>query len=316
MSQATDDIEVLSTALNWLASGEQVFLVTVLKTWGSSPRPPGSLMVMNLSGKYAGSVSGGCIEQQLIERLQTHQLLESYPGFINYGVDALQASQQGLPCGGQMLLFVEQFTDALAIEQLLTEVRQGKLVARKVDTSTGSVELFTGKAGQEIRQIPSAVIKTFGPAWRLFIIGNGQIASQLARMALQLDFRVVICDPRDSYENREHIEQIEYIKTMPDDAIKQMANIKRTAVLALAHDPRQDDLGLTAALESDAFYIGALGSRKSASSRLERLASLGYSDHQLKRIHGPVGLEIGSKKPAEIALSILAHITAVKNGIS
>jgi len=315
MSTVTDDIEVLSTALNWLATGEQVVLMTVLKTWGSSPRPPGSLMVMNLSGKYAGSISGGCIEQQLIERLQNHQLVESYPAFIDYGVDAQQASQLGLPCGGQLLLFVEQLTDSLSIEKILTEIRQGKLVARKVNTTTGAVELFTGKAGQEIKQTQSAVIKTLGPAWQIFIIGNGQIASQLARMALQLDYRVVICDPRDSYENQEHVEQIEYIKTMPDDAIKQIANIKRTAVLALAHDPRQDDLGLTAALESDAFYIGALGSRKSASSRLKRLASLDYSDDQLKRIHGPVGLDIGSKKPAEVALSILAHITAVKNGI-
>ena len=315
MSQATDDIEVLSAALNWLSSGEQVVLVTVLKTWGSSPRPPGSLMVMNLSGKYAGSVSGGCIEQQLIERLETHQLVESYPEFIHYGVDAKQAAQQGLPCGGQMLLFVEQLADALPIEQLLSEIRQGKLVARKVATDTGAVESLPGKPGQEILQTQSAVIKTFGPAWQVFIIGNGQIASQLARMALQLDYRVVICDPRDSYENQEQFDQIEYLDKMPDDAIRQIANIKRTAVLALAHDPRQDDLGLTAALESEAFYIGALGSMKSASSRLERLASLGYSDDQLKRIHGPVGLDIGSKKPAEIALSILAHITAVKNGI-
>ena len=315
MSQVTDDIEVLSAALNWLATGESVVMVTVLKTWGSSPRPPGSLMVMNLSGNYAGSVSGGCIEQQLIKRLQTHQLVESYPEFINYGVDAQQATQQGLPCGGQMLLFVEQLTDAYSIEQLLTEIRQGRLVARKVDITTGAVELFAGKAGQEMQQTPSAVIKTFGPAWQLFIIGNGQIATQLACMALQLDYGVVICDPRDNYKNQEHAEQIEFIKTMPDDAIKQIAHIKRTAILALAHDPRQDDLGLTAALESDAFYIGALGSRKSANSRLQRLASLGYSEDQLKRIHGPVGLDIGSKKPAEIALSILAHITAVKNGI-
>lgn len=318
MSQATDDIEVLNAALNWLATGEQVVMVTVLKTWGSSPRPPGSLMVMNLSGKYAGSVSGGCIERQLIERLQTHQLVESYPELIHYGVDAQQATQQGLPCGGQMRLFVEQLTDAHPIEQLLTEIRQGRLVAREVDITTGAVELFPGKAGREMQQTQSAVIKTFGPAWQLFIIGDGQIATQLARMALQLGYSIVICDPRDSYESQENQEivgQIEYIKTMPDDAIKQIANIKRTAVLALAHDPRQDDLGLTAALESDAFYIGALGSRKSASSRLQRLASLGYSDDQLNRIHGPVGLDIGSKKPAEIALSILAHITAVKNGI-
>jgi len=214
-----------------------------------------------------------------------------------------------------MLLFVEQLTDASTIEQLLSEIRQGRLVARKVDTTTGAVELVSGKAGQEMQQNQSAVIKTFGPAWQLFIIGNGQIATQLARMALQLDYRVVICDPRDSYENQEYVQQIEYIKMMPDDAIRQIANIKRTAVLALAHDPRQDDLGLTAALESDAFYIGALGSRKSASSRQLRLASLGYSEEQLKTIHGPVGLDIGSKKPAEIALSILAHVTAVKNGI-
>jgi len=315
MSQATDDIEVLSTALNWLKSGEQAVLVTVLKTWGSSPRPPGSLMVMNLSGKYAGSISGGCVEQQLIERLQADQLVEAYPAFINYGVDAQQASQLGLPCGGQLLLLIEQLTDELSIEKILTDLSQGKLVTRKVDTNSGTVDLLTGKVGKDIQQAESAVVKTFGPSWQLFIIGNGQIATQLARMALLLDYRVVICDPRNNYENHDPVEHVDYIKTIPDDAINQIGNLQRTAVVALAHDPRQDDLGLIAALESNAFYIGALGSKNSASNRLKRLASLGYINDQLKRIHGPVGLDIGSKKPAEIALSILAHVTAVKNGI-
>ena len=222
----------------------------------------------------------------------------------------------GLPCGGQLLLLIEQLSDQRSIEKLLAEISQGKLIARKVDTNTGAVELLNGKADLELQQTDGEVIKTFGPAWQLFIIGNGQIALQLARMALQLDYRVVICDPRDNFENYDVIDNVDFIKAMPDDAINQIGNLQRTAILALAHDPRQDDLGLTAALESDAFYIGALGSKRSASSRLQRLESLGYSDAQLKRIHGPVGLDIGSKKPAEIALSILAHITAIKNAKS
>ena len=316
MNHQSDDVEVLRTALNWLQAGEQVALVTVVRTWGSSPRPPGSLMAMTLAGKYVGSVSGGCVEEELIRRFRDSSLASSFPTFIDFGVDSQQASRMGLPCGGQLKVLVEALTDTASIQQLLMQLEQGELIARKVDIHSGQVELFAVEADQELMLSESAVTKNFGPAWQLLIVGNGQIASHLASMALQLDYRVVICDPRDSFEPLENIAHVHYSRQMPDDAVSQAAHIKRTAIVALAHDPRQDDLALTAAMESEAFYIGALGSRKSAGSRLERLRSLGYSEQQLERIHGPVGLDIGSKRPAEIAVSILAHITAVRNGIT
>ena len=315
MSSTTDDVEVLNTALSWLEAGIQIALVTVLKTWGSSPRPPGSLMVMNANGKYAGSVSGGCVEDELIRRFQSNRLAEHFPAFINYGVDVQQAGRLGLPCGGQLQLFIEEITDKNSLQTLLAEIEQGSLVARQVDIVSGKVTLLPGEPAQEIKQTDSSVVRTFGPAWQLFIVGNGQLASHLARMALQLNFHVVICDPRDVYQSAKPVANVHYSKQMPDDVINEIPNKKRTAIVALAHDPRQDDLALTAALESDAFYIGALGSKKSADSRLQRLKTLGYSEQQLKRIHGPVGLNIGSKRPAEIAVSILAQITATKNGI-
>ena len=316
MNHQSDDVEVLRAALNWLQAGEQVALVTVVRTWGSSPRPPGSLLAINLAGKYVGSVSGGCVEEELIRRFRDNKLTSRFPAFIDFGVDSQQAARMGLPCGGQLQVLVEALTDTASLQQLLLQLEQGELIARKLDIESGRVELLPGEAEQELILTESAVIKNFGPAWQLLIVGNGQIASHLASMALQLDYRVVICDPRDSYEPAQSITDVHYNQQMPDDAVNQTAHIKRTAIVALAHDPRQDDLALTAAMESEAFYIGALGSRRSASSRLQRLKSLGYSEQQLGRIHGPVGLDIGSKRPAEIAVSILAHITAVRNGIT
>jgi len=316
MNHSSDDVEVLTRVLSWLEAGQQVALVTVVQTWGSSPRPPGSLMAMNNTGKYVGSVSGGCVEEELIGRFQHKQFNTANPVLINYGVEPEHASQQGLPCGGQIKLLVEVLSDPASVHPLLKKLEQGELIARKVSTRSAEVELFPGQADKEIKHSETEVIKTFGPAWQLLIIGNGQIAGHLAKMALQLDYRVVVCDPRDVYEADEAIADVQYSKQMPDDAIAVMTNKKRLAVVALAHDPRQDDLALTAALESEAFYIGALGSKRSAMKRLERLQLLGYSSQKLERIHGPVGLDIGSKRPAEIALSILAHMSAVRNGMA
>lgn len=315
MNYQADDVEVLSTALKWLQAGEPVALVTVLRTWGSSPRPPGSLMAMNTNGNYTGSVSGGCVEEELISRYQSTALAGPAPTVVDFGVGRQEASRLGLPCGGRLEVLVETLNDPSSIQPLLTKLSQGELTARKVNMVSGQVELMSGKAGLDLQQSESTVIKTFGPTWRLFIVGNGQIANHLARMALQLDYLVVICDPRDQYIAQIPVEGVDYSQAMPDDAVKQITDKSRTAVVVLAHDPRQDDLALTAAIEAEFFFIGALGSRRSAQARETRLKTLGYSSKQLARIHGPAGLDIGSKRPAEIAISILAQMTAVRNGI-
>jgi xanthine dehydrogenase accessory factor len=308
-----DDLSVLKSALSWLQSGQQVALVTVIKTWGSSPRPPGSLMAMNQQGKYTGSVSGGCVEEELLERF-IEQQFTGRPQVIDFGVDVHQASQLGLPCGGQLSVLVEVLDDKITLKQLVDKLEVDKLVARRVELDSGKVELLPGEAEPEIKVSENYLVKTFGPAWHLLIVGNGQIATHLGSMARQLDYQVTICDPREVYAEDNPVMGVTYSKQMPDDAIQEFNTNKRLAIIALAHDPRQDDLAMTAALESQAFYIGALGSKLSAEKRRQRLQLMGYTLEQLEHIKGPVGLDIGSKRPAEIAVSILAHMIAVRNG--
>jgi xanthine dehydrogenase accessory factor len=315
MTQQADDIAVLSAAAAWLREGRRVALGMVLRTWGSSPRPPGSLLAMNDSGNYCGSLSGGCVEETLVARYADGDIAGPQPTRIDFGVDRQEASRMGLPCGGRLEVLVEELGDAQQTEALLERLARGELVARTLDCVTGRVSLQAGRDGPELAICDDRVTKTFGPAWQLLLIGDGQLARHLASMASQLDYRVTICDPRELYK-APMPDGIAMTDTMPDDAVRNISDQARTAIVTLAHDPKQDDLGLSAALESGAFYIGALGSRQSAQARNRRLESLGYSRADIARIHGPAGLSIGSKRPAEIALSILAQITAIRNGIT
>jgi len=326
MAEQADDIEVLSGALNWLRSGQRVALATVIRTWGSSPRPPGSLLAMNGSGQFVGSVSGGCVEDSLVARYRDGELAGSEssdaassslaPTMVDFGVNRQEATRMGLPCGGRLELLVEELTDPDSIDELLQRLRDGQLVTRRVDMNSGVVSLQPGDGGAEFQLSETALGKTFGPAWQLLLIGDGQLARHLASMALHLDYRVIICDPRDGFAPSSPLADVVYSRKMPDDAVRDLSDQARTAIITLSHDPRQDDLGLSAALDSQAFYIGALGSNRSAQARHKRLATLGYSPQQIERIHGPAGLYIGSKRPAEIALSILAQITSIRNGIA
>lgn len=270
---------------------------------------------MNQAGQFVGSVSGGCIEDVLVTRYRDGELAGPTPTMIDFGVDRQEATRSGLPCGGRLEVMVEEFCDITSITNLLARLNNGELVARQVNLANGQSTLLPGHAGADLQVSEIEVIKTFGPAWQLLIIGDGQLARHLASMSLQLDYRVVICDPRDSFSDPTPIESVIYSHEMPDDAVKKVTDQARTAIVALAHDPRQDDLALSEALESQAFYIGALGSNRSAQARLKRLKTLGYTEKQLARIHGPAGLYIGSKRPPEIALSILAQITAIRNNV-
>ncbi len=315
MTDQADDIEVLEGALAWLQSGHLVALATVIKTWGSSPRPPGSLLAMNDAGQFVGSVSGGCVEESLLARYCSGELAGPTPTMVDFGVNRQEASRMGLPCGGRLEVLIEQLSGPGSIASLLARLRDGALVARRVNLASGEVDLLQSDAGTEFQLSETAVVKTFGPVWQLLLIGDGQLARHLGSMALHLDYRVIICDPREGFAPLEPLADVQYNRLMPDDAVQGLSDQARTAIVTLAHDPRQDDLGLSAALESQAFYIGALGSTRSAQARRKRLASLGYSAQQIERIHGPAGLPIGSKRPAEIALSILAQITAIRNGI-
>ncbi|MEW8624777.1 MAG: XdhC family protein [Candidatus Thiodiazotropha sp.] len=312
---ASDDLEVIRTAADWLVEGVPVALVTVLKTWGSSPRPPGSLLAIHKAGHTVGSVSGGCVEETLVASHCKGELGEESPTLVDFGVEKVEAERLGLPCGGRLELMVELLNSADSLKPLLDRMGEGQLIARRVVLESGEVTLQSGGAGIEFEVNRNWVTKVYGPAWQLLLIGNGQIARHLARIAITLDYRVTICDPRAEFIDQNPLVGVHYSKRMPDDEVAGLKDVARTAVVTLAHDPRQDDLGLTAALERAVFYIGALGSRRTAKKRRERLTEIGHSADQIARIHAPAGLSIGSKRPAEIALSILAEITAVRNRV-
>ena len=315
LGQATEgaDAQVLTAALDWLRAGQRVALVTVLHTWGSAPRPPGSLLAMGSDGVLAGSVSGGCVEAELLGRFQAGELAEPMPTLVDFGVDSQEAGRLGLPCGGRLELLVEELPAPEPIEALLRRLDSGALVARRVCLNTGEVSLHQGEGRPELQVTPDDLIKVFGPGWHLVLIGDGQLARLLGSMALMLDYRVSVCDPRPAFADPRPVPGFRYSRLAPDDAARTLADQPRAALVTLAHDPRVDDLALMEALGSRAFYVGALGSRRSAAARRERLVQIGLSPGQIERLHGPAGLAIGSKRPAEIALSILAEITAVRN---
>jgi xanthine dehydrogenase accessory factor len=310
-----DDVAVVRAAIAWLEEKARVALVTVLHTWGSSPRPPGSMLVIHEDGRMVGSVSGGCIEETLLVRHRAGELGDDTPVLVDFGVERIEAERLGLPCGGRLELLVERPDSPSSLCDLLNLLAEGHLVSRRVAVATGEVSLQAVQGGVEFSVSDQAVVKVFGPAWQLLLIGDGQIARHLARMALSLNYRVTICDPRDEFVDPNPLSGVYYSKRMPDDEVKALLNAPRSAIVTLTHDPRQDDLGLSAALDSSAFYIGALGSVRSAQKRRKRLTEVGHDETQIARIHGPAGLAIGSKRPAEIALSILAEITAVRNRV-
>ena len=311
------DQDVLHTAYEWLKQGHDIVLVTVLKTWGSSPRPPGSLLVMRRDGVIAGSVSGGCVEEDLVQRYRDQQLSDSYPTRIDYGVKREDATRFGLPCGGRLELLVEQFdqvgNDSEQLNQLLDALQQQKLMARHVDLQTGKVSLQAAKVEQDFVYTNIYVRKIFGPQWNMLLIGAGHLSQYVSQMALMLGYRVIVCDPREEYAKGWQVEGTELTTLMPDDAVQHYAQQVRSVVVALTHDPKLDDMALLDALQSPAFYVGAIGSQRNCELRRQRLKQLGISASQIQRLHAPVGLSIGSHTPPEIAVSILAEITQQRN---
>ncbi|MGZ8319215.1 MAG: XdhC family protein, partial [Telluria sp.] len=201
------------------------------------------------------------------------------------------------------------------IGELLARLDRHELVARKIHLDTGMVALETAPAGAS-QHIDNRVLTTIhGPRWRLFIIGAGQLSRFLAQVATAMDYHVTVCDPREEYRAGWQLPGVRLVHLMPDDLVIEAKLDARSAVVALTHDPKLDDLALMEALKSDAFYVGAIGSRLNNARRRERLKEFDLSDEQLARLHGPIGLYIGSKTPAEIAVSILAELTAIKNGV-
>jgi len=309
------DLDVLKTCAAWLDGGQRCQLVTVIKTWGSSPRPVGATLAICEDGQVVGSVSGGCIEDDLIARVRDNGIEISLPEIISYGISADEAHRFGLPCGGTIELAIEPLSSDSGIADLLARLGQGELVERSVVLETGAVTLATAQA-TAIQRIKDGVLHTLhGPRWRLYIIGAGPLSRFLAQIAAGMDYRVTVCDPREEYRSGFHIPGVTLVHAMPDDLVIDARLDARSAVVALTHDPKLDDLALMEALKSEAFYVGAIGSRANNAKRRERLKLFDITDAELARLHGPIGLYIGSKTPAEIAVSIMAEMTAVKNAV-
>ena len=310
----TVDAQVLKKADDWLRGGHRAVLGTIVRTWGSAPRPVGSLVAIRDDGLVAGSVSGGCIEDDLVDRVRRKALAAEAPQRVTYGVTAEEAFRFGLPCGGTIELILEPLAPQSQIAELLARTEAGRQTVRTLDMKSGSVRLADGSGTEVLAFDDERLVTAHGPRWRLLVIGAGQLTHYVAQMAQALDYQVTICDPREEYADGWLVPGTELLRTMPDDTVLDFKPDPHTAVLALTHDPKLDDLALMEALKSTAFYIGAIGSQRNQAKRKERLQEFGVTAAELTRLHGPVGLKNGARTPPEIAVSILAEMTAVKYG--
>jgi xanthine dehydrogenase accessory factor len=308
------DYIVLKTALTWLREGKRIAIATVVQTWGSSPRPVGSWLAIRDDGQVVGSVSGGCVEDDLIRRVQTEILVRSLPEMVVYGVSREEAARFGLPCGGTLRLLVEPRPEQAILESILAAIEDHQLILREVDLQTGKSVLHQGNKTDGFSLSDTAMQTSYGPRWRMFVIGAGQLSLYVANFAVASDFDVIVIDPREEYAEGLDLKGVQFIKGMPDDVMQELGIDSHTAIVALTHDPKIDDLALIDALQSEAFYVGALGSLTNTLKRKERLREFNVTSEQLERLHGPVGLAIGALTPPEIAVSVMAEIIAVKYG--
>ena len=334
----TADDDVLEEAVAWRRQGRDVAIATVVSTWGSAPRPVGSQLCVDETGAFFGSVSGGCIEAAVVHEALA-VLAGGAPRLIEFRVTNDMAWEVGLACGGRVEIFVEgsepqqEMLKALSVVRargepavLATALPGGQhalLIGDELYGQLGLDDLALAKARRAIAMGDSLSIETdrgrvflhvFNPPPRLIIVGAVHIAEPLSRMAGSAGYTVVLIDPRRAFAARRQFQDLDVIADWPDVTMEKMAIDNRTAVVTLTHDPKLDDAALRVALRSAAFYIGCLGSRKTHAARLCRLRAAGFGDADLARVHGPVGLAIGARSPAEIAISILAEITQVRRG--
>lgn len=305
------DLEVLTHALEWLKNGYKAHLFTVVQTWGSAPRLPGAILVVREDGHLIGSVSGGCIEDDLADKARNDALPKT-ASVMEYGISRDEAQRFNIPCGGRLQIVAEPINEVAQILTLVQALEVRKLMKRSVNLKTGQVKL--------IQVLPEGLPKIegdwfhtyFGPQWRLLIIGANQLGSTLASMAQVLDFDVLICEPRQEIREEWHVEGVTWIEGMPDDVVLEINPDAHTAIVAVTHDPKLDDMALLEALKSDAFYVGALGSHKNQEKRRERMRMFDLNELEIATLRGPVGLQIGSRTPAEIAIAILAELIQVR----
>nr|WP_321253225.1 XdhC family protein [uncultured Ruegeria sp.] len=311
------------TALNWFRKGRGAALATVVDTWGSAPRRVGSRLVIGGDGRIEGSVSGGCVEGAVIVEAM-EAIDEGEARLLEFGVSDEDAFAVGLACGGTIRVLVEPVGSVLT-ENMLTDLvaarAEREAVAYEVNIDTGHRALRRNAYHERLRMDRSgfeADGKTFvavhNPPLRLIIVGAVHIAQALVPMARIAGYDPAIIDPREAFASSARFPGETILTEWPDEAVAQLGLDARTAVVLLTHDPKLDDPALQAALQADVFYIGALGSTRTHAKRVDRMTQAGFTDAQIARIHGPIGLDIGAADPSEIAVAILAQMTAVLRG--
>ncbi|MDM7949527.1 XdhC family protein [Hydrogenophaga sp.] len=324
------DLTVLRSLLQWRSQGQRALLATVVRTWGSSPRPVGSVMALCETGAVVGSVSGGCIEDDLIHRYSrantsagaapsagiSHEIPSGPPKRVTYGVSADEAHRFGLPCGGTLELLLEFSPEVAPLQALVQALSNGQLMERQTEIATGRVVLVAAAKPQTLNDDGTWLCNCFGPEYRMLLIGAGQLTEYLATMAMFCGFSVTVCDPREAYRVAWQVAGATLDAGMPDDVVKAFLVDRRTCVIALTHDPKLDDLALLEALGSEAFYVGAIGSRRNNEARRARMIEhFEQTEDSLSAMRGPIGIYIGSKTPSEIAVSVMAEVLAVKNAV-
>lgn len=298
----------------WLGNGQDVWLCTILETWGSSPRPVGSWLAVNNSGEWSGSVSGGCLEEDLIERFRSPDAV--IPRLLDYGVTEDDREHFQLPCGGRIRLLVEHLEpdrDLHHIAAVLEAFGARRPVSRSISLSTGAVRIaHTEAPGASIQVGDDEVCHRLTPQCRLLLVGAGEVTGYVADFATAAGFETTVCEPRERFARGWARPQATMREVLPDDLVMSEFGDPSSAVLALAHDPRIDDMALLAALSSACFYVGAMGSVRTSAARRERLQSLGIDRESLARLRAPIGIDIPSKTPPEIAISVVADLISAR----
>lgn len=314
---------IITRVAEWLAADRPVWLCTILKTWGSSPRPIGSMMACTLDGELVGSISGGCIEEDFLEQLRDGSLKDRYqqegrPFIVKYGITAEEQARLKLPCGGQLHVLLEYFDPEPAVAEIFSHIseslRNHRKISRIVDLGSGDIHYEDESGEDAVILEDDRLIHSLSPHYRLLLLGAGDVARYVAELALALEYDVSLCDPRPNYLDNWHVQGVTTTSRLPDDVVREQFSNPYSGIIALAHDPRVDDMALMEALKTNAFYVGAMGSDRTSAKRRERLPELGLSEQEIDRLHAPIGFQIGSKQPVEIAIAILAEVTAVRRG--
>lgn len=328
---------VISSVLKWLKEDEPVWLCSITKTWGSSPTPAGTLMAYCKKHGVAGTLSGGCIEEDLLEKMQLGTLLinqnkQQFPIEMIYGGSQEEQSKFVLPCGGQLHILVEYLHATLEVIEHFSSLEyflhQREIIGRKVAVHSGEITLLTENIQRGISRVAECSVQNknqnftdttnakekvyiehiMGPAYQMLLIGASEVARCVAELALSLDFEVSVWDHREEFIRNWQVQNVEVYQGSPEKLINEKFTDENNAIIALAHDPRVDDFALVDALSTKAFYIGAIGSKNTCRKRRERLVNYVGPPELLDKMHSPVGIDIGSKTPFEIAISVMAHV--------